>query len=300
MDLDKTLKGNYISMNNYILNLLNIKDKNIKILQNIDEKVIKGVNYKMIYGVLSYKPSCCPKCGVVNNSSDDIIKWGFKKCKIKIPKISNCNSILILNKQRFLCKHCNDTFIAETPLVDRNKNISNNTNLLIRTLLCEKISEKDIAKFTNVSTSTVDSILDNISNKKVLRHPVLPKSMNWDEFKATNDTKGKMAFMILDNNKGNIFDLQDSRKSNDLEKYFKRYPKSQRNKVEFISMDFYSGYIYLAKKLFKNAKIVIDRFHIVVQVYNALNITRVRLCKKSNPNYNKLKTYWKLILNKKK
>ena len=133
----------------------------------------------------------------------------------------------------------------------------------------------------------------------MLRHPVLPKSMNWDEFKATNDTKGKMAFMILDNNKGNIFDLQDSRKSNDLEKYFKRYPKSQRNKVEFISMDFYTGYIYLAKKLFKNAKIVIDRFHIVVQAYNALNITRVKLCYKSNPNYNKLKTYWKLILKNK-
>ena len=37
----------------------------------------------------------------------------------------------------------------------------------------------------------------------------------------------------------------------------------------------------------------------MVQVYNALNITRVRLCKKSNPNYNKLKTYWKLILKNK-
>ena len=55
--------------------------------------------------------------------SNDIIKWGFRKnCKVKIPKISNCSSQLILHKQRFYCKHCNNTFIAETSLVDKYKN----------------------------------------------------------------------------------------------------------------------------------------------------------------------------------
>ncbi len=52
----------------------------------------------------------------------------------------------------------------------------------------------------------------------------------------------------------------------------------------------------MAKNLFKNAEISIDRFHIVVQAYNALNNTRVKLCNKSNPNYNKFKYYWKLIV----
>ena len=73
-------------------------------------------------------------------------------------------------------------------------------------------------------------------------------------------------------------------------------PQQERDKVKHISIDFYSGYIYLAKKLFKNADISIDRFHIVIQAYNALNSTRVSLCKKNNPNYNKLKDYWKLIV----
>ena len=287
-------------MNNYILNLLNIKDNNIYIYEKIEEKVIKGVNNKLLFGVLTYNPPFCCKCGVVNNGNEDIIKWGFKKCKIKIPKVSNCNSILILNKQRFLCKHCNETFVAETSLVNKNCNISNNTNLQVRLLLTEKISEKDISKMTNISSSSVDQILDNISKKTVLKHQHLPSSMNWDEFKATNDTKGKMAFMIIDNERGNVFDIYDSRKSLDLEKYFRRYSKNERDKVKFISTDFYSGYIYLAKKLFKHANIVIDRFHIVIQAYNALNITRVKLCKKSNSNYNKLKTYWKLILKNKK
>ena len=286
-----------MSNNDYILNLLNIKDPNIFILNNIQEKIIKEKKYKIIEAILTYIPKVCPCCGVVNESSNDIIKWGFRKnCKIKIPRISNCLSLLILHKQRFYCKHCHNTFIAETNLIDRNKNISNNTELQINLELMLKQSEKDIAKRLDVSVSKIDRKLNIISSKTVLRNEHLPVHMNWDEFKATKDTTGKMAFIIVDNNSGNIFDIQDSRKSIDLEKYFRRYSKSERDKVKLISTDFYSGYIYLAKKLFKNADIVIDRFHIVVQAYNALNLTRINLCYKSNPNYKKLKNFWRIIV----
>ena len=286
-----------MSINNYILNLLNIKDKNIHIITECKEKMIKGKNYKIIEGILTYTPEYCPCCGTINKSTDDIIKWGFRKnCIIKIPKQGNCLTRLILHKQRFFCKHCHNTFIAETNLVNKHKNISNNTNLQIKLELMEKQSEKDIAKRMDVSVSVVDRILNEISSHTVLRHPTLPKSMNWDEFKATKDTTGKMAFIITDNDNGSLFDINDSRKSRDLEKYFKRYSKQERDKVKHISIDFYSGYIYLAKKLFRNANISIDRFHIVIQAYNALNNTRISLCKKDNPNYNKLKDYWRLIV----
>ena len=284
--------------NYYILNLLNIKDQNIFInTNNIEERKIKNKNYKIIEGILTYKPKCCPICGVVNESSNDIIKWGFRKnCKIKIPKISNCYSLLILHKQRFFCKHCNNTFIAETNLIDRNKNISNNTELQLNLELMQKQSEKDIAKRLDISVSKIDRKLNEISSHKVLRHETLPTSMNWDEFKATKDTKGKMAFIITNNESGNIFDIKDSRKTYDLEKYFKRYSRKERDKVKHISIDFYSGYSSLAEKLFKNADISIDRFHIIIQVYNALNNARIKLCYKNNPNYKKLKDYWKLIV----
>ena len=50
--------------------------------------------------------------------------------------------------------------------------------------------------------------------------------------------------------------------------------------------------------LFKNAILISDRFHISIQARNALDNTRIKLCTKSNPNYRKLKKYWKLILKK--
>ena len=68
--------------------------------------------------------------------------------------------------------------IAETSLIDRNKNISNNTELQINLELMMKQSEKDIAKRLDISVSKVDRKLNDISSHTVLRHSTLPKSMN--------------------------------------------------------------------------------------------------------------------------
>ena len=66
-----------MSHNDYILNLLNIEDHNIFILNNIQNKTIKNKNYKVVEGILTYTSDHCPCCGIVNESTNDIIKWGF-------------------------------------------------------------------------------------------------------------------------------------------------------------------------------------------------------------------------------
>lgn len=114
-----------------------------------------------------------------------------RNCIIKIPKQGNCLTRLILHKQRFFFKHCNNTFIAETSLVDKNKNISNNTELQIRVELMYKQSEKDIANKLDVSVSTVDRTLNNIANKAILRHSSLVTSMNWMNLKLQKIPKEK-------------------------------------------------------------------------------------------------------------
>ncbi len=283
----------------YTKEILNIKDENIYFYDNYLEKVkIKNIDTLVFHAYLTYIPELCPKCGCINEGFDDIIKWNWKyNCKIKIPKISNFNSILLLDKQRFLCKHCGKTFIATSSLVDFHKQISNNTRLSVILDLMRKGSEKDIAKRNNISTNSVNRILDDISQDKYVKNNGnLPSSFGIDEFNATKDTISKMAFIIVDQSKRNIFDINNSRKSKDIEAYFRRYPRSVRNNVKFITLDLYKPYYILMKKLFKNAILIPDKFHIVIQFRNALDKTRIRLCKKSNPNYNKLKKYWKLFL----
>ena len=48
--------------------------------------------------------------------------------------------------------------------------------------------------------------------------------------------------------------------------------------------------------MFPNAKIIIDKFHIVQLLSRALNKTRIQIMKKDKKNYNKTQRYWKLLL----
>lgn len=298
------MKGSdYMSHSYYTRNILNIKDENITFEENCLQIVkIKGVDTKVFHGKLTYTPTVCPHCGCIYESNPDtIIKYGFKKnCKVKIDKVANYNTLLLLDKQRFLCQYCHSTFTAETPLVDFHKQISNNVKLSITLNLMKKGSEKDIAFQSNVSSPTVNRILDEMTEDKLVKNNgTLPKVMGIDEFKATSDTISKMAFIIVDQEAKNIFDMNHSRLSMDIEKYFKRYSKQERDKVKFITMDLYKPYYKLMHSLFRNAILIPDRFHIDIQVRNALDKTRIKLCYKSNPNYTKLKKYWKLILKNK-
>lgn len=291
-----------MSHTDYTRNILNIKDENIIFYENCLEEVkIKNKIVKVFHAKLTYTPNVCPNCGCLYESNPEtIIKYGFKKnCNIKMDKISNYSVILKLDKQRFLCKHCKSTFIATTNLVDFHKQISNNTKTTITLELMEKGAEKDIARRNNVSSCTVNRILGSISEDKLVKNNgALPTVMGIDEFKATSDTISKMAFIIVDEDKHNIFDMNNSRLSLDIEKYFKRYSKKERDKVQFITMDLYNPYYKLMHSLFRNATLISDRFHIILQSRNALDNTRVKLCNKSNSNYRKLKKYWKLILKK--
>lgn len=60
-------------------------------------------------------------------------------------------------------------------------------------------------------------------------------------------------------------------------------------------MDMYRPYLELVKKSFKNAKIIIDMFHIVQLISRSLNKTRIKAMKNDKENYRKMKRYWRLL-----
>ncbi|MFX3705858.1 transposase, partial [Streptococcus suis] len=71
-----------------------------------------------------------------------------------------------------------------------------------------------------------------------------------------------------------------------------------RNTVKVITMDMFSPYYQIAKQLFPNAKIVLDRFHIVQHLSRAMNRIRIQIINqfdRTSHEYRALKRYWKLI-----
>lgn len=280
---------------NYITEMLELKDNNIKFYENCYHKEkIKGIYHKVFEGVLTYQPICCEKCGVIFDNNFE--KHGFITSNIKIPDVAGFKTILRLKKQRYLCKHCGKAFTLRDNVTDYGCFISKNTKWKIANELRNKISEKDIAKNNNVSPNTVERIMDSYYDTQKLYKNYLPEVLSFDEFKSVKSADGAMSFHMCNGETGQTIDIVEDRKLLSLLKYFGYYSFNARKSVKFIIIDMYSPYVSLIQKMFPNAQIIIDTFHLVQLISRSLNKTRIRAMKNNKAVYNKMKRYWKLIL----
>ena len=107
-----------------------------------------------------------------------------------------------------------------------------------------------------------------------------------------------MSFIAQDFDSLTILAILDGRTQATIRNHFLRYSKQVRNRVKVITMDMFSPYYDIAKKLFPNAKIALDRFHIVQHLSRAMNRLRVQIMNqfdRKSHEYRALKRYWKLI-----
>lgn len=288
-------EGIYMSNQNYIINILNLKENNLIFKDNFYyETKIKGITHKIFEAYLSYKPTHCTKCGVLFDGNFE--KHGFITSNIKIPDVSGFKSILKLHKQRYLCKHCNKAFTLSTNIVNYGCFISNNTKYKIATDLIKKRSEKDIALDNNVSPNTVERIMDSYYETQKLYKHYLPEILSFDEFKSVKSADGAMSFHMCDGITGQTIDIVEDRRLDKLIKYFFYYDYKARSRVKFVIIDMYSPYVSLIKKMFPNASIIIDKFHLTQLISRSLNKTRIMIMKKHKKHHRKFKRYWKLFL----
>ena len=284
-----------MSNNYFITNLLNIKDKNLNFSNGIYHKVIKGVTYTILTAKLEYSEQVCPNCG----SNHNLIKYGFKSSIVRCSRAGEHPVLIDLKKQKMYCKDCNKYFLLESKIVDKHCNIYNQVKKHIFADLTKKISIKDIARDNNISTTSVARFLARFDNYFNVDFRTLPKHLCFDEFKSTKDAKGAMSFIYCDADNNKIVDIVENRQLPFLKRYFSSFPKYVRNQVETICIDTYSPYISLIKELFVNAKIIIDRFHIVglfSRSFNQIRVDTMKTFSTYSLDYKKLKKYWKLFL----
>ena len=281
-----------MSINNSILKLLNMKDKNLNFNENfVVGREIKNKRCLVILGYLKNDFEYCPCCGCINE--DTIIKKGTRNSLIKINKHAELTTYLDLTKQRYKCKNCNKKFYATTLEVDYRCHISNQVKLAILNCAKEMMCKSLIARLYNVSDNTVQSIFDTVFYNDTVYKDFLPKAICIDEFTFKKKT---YAFNICNAKNGKTIDLVLDRTTNNLDKYFSHYTEKARKRVKFVVMDMYSPYIDLIKKWFPNAKIIIDLFHIVQLLTKSLNKTRINVMNENKDDRNKFKRYWRFIL----
>ena len=95
-----------------------------------------------------------------------------------------------------------------------------------------------------------------------------------DEFRSHASIEDKMSFICADGETGKLIDVLPTRKLPRLTSYFLGCTNPEE--VEFLVTDMNAAYFQLTKRVLPNAKIVIDRFHIVKHMNQAFNELRIR------------------------
>ena len=268
--------------------LLGLKLNKVKVI-NVEETTNYGEKVLMVTLVGTTNKVKCPKCGKYTTSIHDKLK----PITIKYNKVVDKKCYLILNKRRFVCRKCNERIIEDLGLNLTRKTVSKTLEIKIRKdLLKPNFNMKQIAEDNDVSQDKVRNILKDAMADYPEYLKILPQVISLDEFSA-DTSYGKYAFIINDPIKKRTLDILPNRRKDHLISYFTRI--ENRSNVKYVISDMYEPYLIVTKVMFKNAKYIVDKYHYVRYIMDALDKIRRRL--QDEFGYNSKE--YKLLKNKK-
>jgi len=249
-------------MHNHCINkLLNLEDVIVK-------KVIHSDSCVNILLETKPREHYCPACGMITRRIHDYRMQTIKDLPFQL---KHC--YLVLKKRRYVCP-CGKRFYENYDFLPRYFQRTSRLTVFIADALHDTGSISSIAQKCNVSSATVNRILDTIS----FQRPSLSQSISIDEFKG-NAGGEKYQCILVDPEKRSVLDILPSRSQTFLASYFRDIPKSERYRIKFFVCDMWRPYTDLAKTFFPNATIVIDKYHFIRQVTWAIESVRKRLQK---------------------
>ena len=262
-------------------------------LLRLNRKEYKIINVKEEKGIIEVKLCSkkkkvrCPICNTFTGS----VHCHARPIRSKYLDSCGQEVNLIIHKRRFHCYKCNKIFTENFNLTSKNESISNAVKIAIRkNLLDYNLTIDSIAKNNHVSKYIVRKELERATSTIPEHLKNLPMVILFDEFKAE---EGKYAFIINDPIHKKVLDILPKRKKEYLIQYF-TYTEN-RHSIKFVISDMYEPYLLVTTIMFPKAKYVVDRFHYIRYIMEALDKIRIRLQK----TYNEKSKEYKLLKNKK-
>ena len=271
-------KENAMLMTDYTSKLLNLEDVIITGVDNIS-------NQMHIHIELPRTPHICPACGA---STDRVHDYRMQIIK-DIPLARD--TFLHLRKRRYRCS-CGKRFFEKNTFLPRYYRVTSRLVSEIMFSFKKLIPATEIGSRFNVSAVTAMRYF-SLFNKKLTK---LPDVISLDEFKG-NSGGQKYNSIVADPKNGTVLDVLPNRYENDLIKYFSQFPS--KTNVKYFVCDMNPHFRRVSQVCFPNAVIVADKYHVVRQVYWAMERVRKNEQNKLSKRFRKYFKKSKYLLSKK-
>jgi len=265
-------------MTDYTAKLLDLEDVIITGVENIASQL-------HVYIELPRTPHTCPVCGA---STDRIHDYRMQTIK-DVPLARD--TFLHLRKRRYRCS-CGKRFFEKNTFLPRYYRVTSRLVAQIMFSFKKLIPATEIGSRFNVSAVTAMRYF-NLFNKKLTK---LPEVISLDEFKG-NSGGQKYNSILADPRERTVLDILPNRYENDLIKYFSQFPS--KTNVKYFVCDMNPHFRRVAQVCFPNAVIVADRYHVVRQVYWAMERVRKNEQNKLSKRFRKYFKKSKYLLSKK-
>ena len=267
------------------------------------KKLVKRSNYDELWISFPESERICPHC----SSQDCIIKDSGKNYTVYHSAVHHRSTHLHMQRKRYYCKSCRRTFMQHPDWLHPTLHITQLLHIDICLSLTKMLSLRTVAEENGVSESIVYSVLDLISFDTVKS---LPQTIAIDEFKGDSSTwssdrqrwiKAKYHTNIVDGDSRSVIDILPVIRASDLKKYFRQFPKHERDNVHFYCCDMHNGFVSVARDVFPQAVICIDMFHVIKHLNDCVSKIRRQLQRElepTDPDYKLLKGSMRMLIAK--
>lgn len=240
-------------MTDYTAKLLNLEDVIITKVENISDQLHISIE-------LPRRKHICPCCGTVTDRVHD-----YRIQVIKDVPMAR-DTFLHLRKRRYRCD-CGKRFFERNAFLPRYYRVTSRLVSEIIFAFKKVVSAKEIGSRFNVSGMTAMRYFQCYNYNPT----VLPEVISLDEFKG-NSGGQKYNSIIVDPKDKVVLDILPNRFESDLTKYFSQF--SNKTEVKYFVCDMNPHFREVAKTCFPQATIVADKYHVIRQVYWAMEKVR--------------------------
>lgn len=235
----------------------------------------------------------CPYC-----NHDDAYINDYDYVEINSSETDQIKDILRIKKVRFKCKNCNRTFTPKLKGIEPYHKISIQTMNLIIGDFTKQMTFTDIANRYGISLTRVIQIFDEKIPFVPRRR--LPTVLCIDEIRFKEEINQNYCCVLYDHDNKTIVDIIKNRQLAYLVEYFEIISKEERDRVKYFISDMYDGYRTIYKRYFNKAIHIIDLFHVVKLLIEAVNSIRYAYIKRNSDQVsyllNFMKSHWRMFL----